>query len=88
MRNTNPKIAFSAFSSLLQDRDAYIHSLRKELEDRLTELPTVLSQKENPGNFDYIGMWMKYDQLTSNLSMQLCEQLRLVIEPTQASKMK
>uniref|UniRef100_A0A3B1J791 Midasin n=1 Tax=Astyanax mexicanus TaxID=7994 RepID=A0A3B1J791_ASTMX len=34
------------------------------------------------------GMWQQYQALTSPLSQQLCEQLRLILEPTQAAKLK
>ncbi|XP_058470371.1 midasin [Solea solea] len=34
------------------------------------------------------SMWHQYQTLTSALSQQLCEQLRLVLEPTQAAKLK
>uniref|UniRef100_A0AAR2K636 Midasin n=1 Tax=Pygocentrus nattereri TaxID=42514 RepID=A0AAR2K636_PYGNA len=34
------------------------------------------------------AMWQQYQTLTSPLSQQLCEQLRLILEPTQASKLK
>ncbi|KAG2468110.1 MDN1 protein, partial [Polypterus senegalus] len=33
-------------------------------------------------------MWRQYQSLTSSLSQQLCEQLRLILEPTQAAKLK
>lgn len=33
-------------------------------------------------------MWHQYQNLTSALSQQLCEQLRLILEPTQAAKLK
>nr|DBA26506.1 TPA: hypothetical protein GDO54_010752 [Pyxicephalus adspersus] len=33
-------------------------------------------------------MWQKYLLLTGSLSQQLCEQLRLILEPTQAAKLK
>ncbi|MEE6475824.1 hypothetical protein FKM82_010868 [Ascaphus truei] len=33
-------------------------------------------------------MWQRYLILTASLSQQLCEQLRLVLEPTQAAKLK
>ena len=32
--------------------------------------------------------WQKYETLTSSLSQELCEQLRLVLEPSQATKLK
>ncbi|XP_044025553.1 midasin [Siniperca chuatsi] len=34
------------------------------------------------------SMWHQYETLTSALSQQLCEQLRLILEPTQAAKLK
>lgn len=34
------------------------------------------------------SMWQQYQTLTSALSQQLCEQLRLILEPTQAAKLK
>lgn len=34
------------------------------------------------------AMWQQYQALTSPLSQQLCEQLRLILEPTQAAKLK
>lgn len=34
------------------------------------------------------SMWHQYQRLTSALSQQLCEQLRLILEPTQAAKLK
>ncbi|XP_078068621.1 midasin [Mustelus asterias] len=33
-------------------------------------------------------MWQQYQALTAPLSQQLCEQLRLVLEPTQAAKLR
>lgn len=33
-------------------------------------------------------MWHRYQTLTASLSQQLCEQLRLILEPTQAAKLK
>uniref|UniRef100_A0A3Q1JQ86 Midasin n=1 Tax=Anabas testudineus TaxID=64144 RepID=A0A3Q1JQ86_ANATE len=35
-----------------------------------------------------VSMWHQYQTLTSALSQQLCEQLRLILEPTQATKLK
>ncbi|XP_034060418.1 LOW QUALITY PROTEIN: midasin [Gymnodraco acuticeps] len=34
------------------------------------------------------SMWHQYQTLTSALSQQLCEQLRLILEPTKAAKLK
>jgi len=64
-----------------------IELLRKELEYDLTAWSS--SQKtQSMTDRDSMELWLKYEQLTSSLAMQLCEQLRLVIEPTLASKMR
>ena len=33
-------------------------------------------------------LWVKYEQLTSPLSHILCEELRLILQPTQAAQLK
>ncbi|XP_042896414.1 midasin [Parasteatoda tepidariorum] len=35
-----------------------------------------------------INQWRKYEEIVCNLSQELCEQLRLVLEPTKMSKLK
>lgn len=35
-----------------------------------------------------VQMWQSYLAVTAPLSQQLCEQLRLILEPTQAAKLK
>lgn len=35
-----------------------------------------------------VEMWQSYLAVTAPLSQQLCEQLRLILEPTQAAKLK
>ncbi|RXM29707.1 Midasin [Acipenser ruthenus] len=61
--------------------------LRKELEQQLDAW-----QKQQPGNQEEeraaAEMWQQYQVLTSPLSQQLCEQLRLILEPTRAAKLK
>ncbi|KAG0307077.1 AAA ATPase midasin [Dissophora globulifera] len=34
------------------------------------------------------SLWQKYDNLTQDLALGLCEQLRLILEPTQATKLR
>ncbi|XP_030636974.1 midasin [Chanos chanos] len=61
--------------------------LRKELEQQLEAW-----QRQTPGAQEEeaaaTAMWHQYQTLTSALSQQLCEQLRLILEPTQAAKLK
>ncbi|NWH71168.1 MDN1 protein, partial [Piaya cayana] len=61
--------------------------LRKELERQLEAWQT-----QQPGTPDEekeaAQLWQRYLVLTAPLSQQLCEQLRLILEPTQAAKLK
>ncbi|XP_019393298.1 PREDICTED: midasin isoform X2 [Crocodylus porosus] len=61
--------------------------LRQELERQLEAWHT-----QQPGSPDEeraaAEMWQRYLVLTAPLSQQLCEQLRLILEPTQAAKLK
>ncbi|XP_051781409.1 midasin isoform X2 [Erpetoichthys calabaricus] len=61
--------------------------LREQLEEQLEawQNQTPGSQEEEATAAD---MWRQYQSLTSSLSQQLCEQLRLILEPTQAAKLK
>ncbi|KAM9316620.1 LOW QUALITY PROTEIN: midasin [Gastrophryne carolinensis] len=60
--------------------------LRRELEKQLeawAQTPVDAEQEKAAAE-----MWQKYLLLTGSLSQQLCEQLRLILEPTQAAKLK
>lgn len=62
-------------------------SARQELEEQLASW--AITRAEAPQDEQAaIGTWRKYENLTSAVSQQLCEQLRLVLEPTLASKLK
>lgn len=50
---------------------------------RVTYMWFLLSQEKAAAE-----MWQSYLVLTAPLSQQLCEQLRLILEPTQAAKLK
>uniref|UniRef100_A0A8B9KTP9 Midasin n=1 Tax=Astyanax mexicanus TaxID=7994 RepID=A0A8B9KTP9_ASTMX len=58
-----------------RSRESTIHTLPELLTETLKESAAA-------------GMWQQYQALTSPLSQQLCEQLRLILEPTQAAKLK
>ncbi|XP_025949160.1 midasin [Dromaius novaehollandiae] len=61
--------------------------LRKELERQLEAWQT--QQSGNPDEEkEAAQLWQRYLALTTPLSQQLCEQLRLILEPTQAAKLK
>ncbi|XP_034383471.1 midasin isoform X3 [Cyclopterus lumpus] len=59
---------------------------------RQMELQLEAWHKQAPGTQDEeraaASMWHRYQTLTAALSQQLCEQLRLILEPTQAAKLK
>ncbi|XP_028903180.1 midasin isoform X2 [Ornithorhynchus anatinus] len=61
--------------------------LRQELERQLEAW-----QGHPPSNPDEekvaVELWQRYLALTAPLAQQLCEQLRLILEPTQAAKLK
>ncbi|XP_030054953.1 midasin [Microcaecilia unicolor] len=61
--------------------------LRRELEQQLeawqAQLPGSSGEEKAAAE-----MWQQYLSLTAPLSQQLCEQLRLILEPTQAAKLK
>ncbi|XP_036943295.1 midasin isoform X1 [Acanthopagrus latus] len=61
--------------------------IRREMELQLeawTKLAPGTQEEESAA----ASMWHQYQSLTSALSQQLCEQLRLILEPTQAAKLK
>lgn len=61
--------------------------LRREMELQLEawQRQTLGSHEEESAA---AALWHQYQTLTSPLSQQLCEQLRLVLEPTQAAKLR
>ncbi|XP_033739322.1 midasin-like [Pecten maximus] len=62
-----------------------IEKLRSELEEQLvTWFDACSLQNESVA----AEAWHKYEALTASLSQELCEQLRLVLEPSQATKLK
>lgn len=71
------------FQPFLKD----VSELRQELERQLE-----MWQPHESGNPEEekaaAEMWQSYLVLTAPLSQQLCEQLRLILEPTQAAKLK
>ncbi|XP_064196020.1 midasin isoform X1 [Anguilla rostrata] len=81
--HTVPELLMDTQQPPLRDPE----ELRKEL-----ELQLEAWQRQTPGGQEEesaaAAMWQQYQLLTSPLSQQLCEQLRLILEPTRASKLK
>ncbi|XP_028728584.1 LOW QUALITY PROTEIN: midasin [Peromyscus leucopus] len=73
----------TVFQPLLKD----VSELRQEMEQQLETW-----QAHDYGNAEEekaaAEMWQNYLVLTASLSQQLCEQLRLLLEPTQAAKLR
>lgn len=72
---------------LMQTAVMDLEKCRNELEDLLCKWR---DQKEgSPGEqATALETWHKYEQLTSAHSQQLCEQLRIVLEPSIANKLR
>ncbi|XP_071469317.1 midasin isoform X1 [Marmota flaviventris] len=71
------------FQPLIKD----VNQLRQEMERQLETWEP--QESGNPGEeMAAAEMWQNYLILTTPLSQQLCEQLRLILEPTQAAKLK
>ncbi|XP_040596448.1 midasin isoform X2 [Mesocricetus auratus] len=73
----------TAFQPLLKD----VSELRQEMERQLEtwQAHDYGSAEEEKAAAE---MWQSYLVLTASLSQQLCEQLRLLLEPTQAAKLR
>ncbi|KAM6915471.1 midasin [Xenentodon cancila] len=72
---------------LLQKEERDPEEMRKEMELQLEafhKLAPGTPEEETAA----ASMWHQYQTLSSALSQQLCEQLRLILEPTQAAKLK
>ena len=57
--------------------------LRSQLDEKLTQWRENLDEIEVAQQ-----LWNKYDELTQVASQELCEQLRLILEPTLATKLR
>uniref|UniRef100_A0A3P8RPW4 Midasin n=1 Tax=Amphiprion percula TaxID=161767 RepID=A0A3P8RPW4_AMPPE len=71
---------------LLEKSERDPEEIRREMELQLEawhKLAAGTQEEESAA----ASMWHQYQTLTSALSQQLCEQLRLILEPTQAAKL-
>ncbi|XP_028296182.1 midasin isoform X2 [Gouania willdenowi] len=81
--HTNPEL-------LLLDtkrEEQNLEEMRREMELQLEawhRVPPGTEEEEGRA----ASMWHQYQALSSALSQQLCEQLRLILEPTQAAKLR
>ncbi|KAJ8039371.1 Midasin [Holothuria leucospilota] len=63
-----------------------VETVRKEIEKQLSLLHD--SSNSTQENLKAQRVWHECEAVTSSLARELCEQLRLVLEPTQASKLR
>ncbi|KAI8498711.1 AAA ATPase midasin, partial [Branchiostoma belcheri] len=66
---------------------ADLEELRSQLEHQLVDLrqnPQASAEETRQA----VEAWQGYEMLTSGLARELCEQLRLILEPLQATKLK
>ncbi|XP_029451275.1 midasin isoform X2 [Rhinatrema bivittatum] len=68
---------------IIQDPEELRLELERQLEVWQTQLPGSPDEEKAAAE-----MWQRYLIMTAPLSQQLCEQLRLILEPTQAAKLK
>lgn len=73
-----------------EQQEEAIKKARHELEDLMKQNTQLNS---NANHIPYLKasseeMWRKFEYLTNHLSQELCEQLRLILEPTLAAKLK
>ncbi|KAM4522940.1 midasin [Odontesthes bonariensis] len=71
----------------LQKAERDTEEIRREMELQLEAFHKLAPGSQGEES-EAATMWHKYQTLTSALSQQLCEQLRLILEPTQAAKLK
>ncbi|CAL8311820.1 unnamed protein product [Lota lota] len=81
--HTVPELLMELTEKRLEDPE----EIRREM-----ELQLEAWQRQAPGPQEEeraaATMWHQYQTLTSGLAQQLCEQLRMILEPTQAAKLK
>ncbi|KAG0341494.1 AAA ATPase midasin [Podila horticola] len=70
--------------------DAHEPLRPEEIEELRQQLEVSLGDWRSTGRDpkEAQALWQKYDNLTQDLALGLCEQLRLILEPTQATKLK
>ncbi|XJO73933.1 hypothetical protein BDV3_004832 [Batrachochytrium dendrobatidis] len=73
----------SIFDDIETDSVDYIQ-MRHDLEERMA----LYRQNGNDDQMQVYELWRSYVNLTRDLAFNLCEQLRLILEPTLATKLK
>ncbi|GIY25827.1 hypothetical protein CDAR_600181 [Caerostris darwini] len=74
---------FELWKSMSDER---VEAQREAMKQQL--IPILSTKSVELKTEDALNIWKKYENLTLSLSQELCEQLRLVLEPTKTSKLK
>lgn len=74
----------TALENLHIDRDDVERHLKKFRESHIKEE----NEEETIVSDEAVNLWHEYEGLTQQMSKELCEQLRLILEPTVSAKMK
>lgn len=62
--------------------------MRQQLEEQVDQWSSLLDNNESTTSTEAYQAWEQYEAVTRSLSHELCEQLRLILEPTQAAKLR
>ncbi|XP_029902559.1 midasin isoform X2 [Myripristis murdjan] len=81
--HTVPELLLDTKQKPVQDPEEMRREMELQLEAWQRQAPGAQEEESAAA-----AMWQQYQTLTSALSQQLCEQLRLILEPTQAAKLK
>lgn len=65
-----------------------VEELRRELEENVTRWRREGLAVGGEASASELMAWRKYEAVVGNLAQELCEQLRLVMQPTQAAKLR
>ncbi|XP_066850638.1 midasin isoform X2 [Anser cygnoides] len=81
--HTAHQFLMDASQHIIRDPEELRKELERQLEAWQTQQPGTPEEEKEAAQ-----LWQRYLVLTAPLSQQLCEQLRLILEPTQAAKLK
>ncbi|KAK1301599.1 hypothetical protein QJS10_CPB12g01737 [Acorus calamus] len=73
-------------NSYVNDSTVMLHNM--VIDDQMMETVVKIEEISNDMKTDAMVRWKRYEQITTRLSQELSEQLRLVMEPTLANKLQ
>lgn len=87
LRTTTPSVDADSSFRVIPDADVVQNEISETLAEEV-ELKTRQWQAEGQPLSGAEEIWRLYESLTHHLSYSLCEQLRLILEPTMATRLK